>query len=155
MLLEPSEWCGCFHAWRQVDKASKWGDLEEEEEEESEEEEEDEEEDEADGGESLADGMASVASGYNSSLPSGIETPEVLNLRKGKDGAFAGPSLPRPPVLGSCTSMGGTRATLSVQRSMLFALASQPSAPVPAIVISQGVFRCHGDMQVPDYMKVP
>jgi hypothetical protein len=65
-----------------VDKTARWGDLESDEEEE-EEEEEDEEEEEAAGDEALADGLASVASGY-SSLPSGIETPEVLDLRKAK-----------------------------------------------------------------------
>lgn len=67
----------------QVDKTTKWGDLESEEEESEEEEEEEEAEDDT---ESLADGIASIASGYNSSLPSGIETPEVIDLRKGKAG---------------------------------------------------------------------
>ena len=62
---------------------TKWGDLESEEEESEEEEEEEEVEDDT---ESLADGIASIASGYNSSLPSGIETPEVIDLRKGKAG---------------------------------------------------------------------
>ena len=62
---------------------TKWGDLESEEEESEEEEEEEEPEDDT---ESLADGIASIASGYNSSLPSGIETPEVIDLRKGKAG---------------------------------------------------------------------
>ncbi|KAK9821340.1 hypothetical protein WJX81_008291 [Elliptochloris bilobata] len=64
-----------------VDKAARWGDLESDEEAESEEEEEEEEELGDEG--ALADGLASVASGY-SSLPSGIETPEVLDLRKAK-----------------------------------------------------------------------
>ena len=64
---------------------TKWGDLESEEEESEEEEEEEEPEEDT---ESLADGLASVASGYNSSLPSGIETPEVIDLRKGKAGAW-------------------------------------------------------------------
>ena len=63
---------------------TKWGDLESEEEESEEEEEEEEPEEDT---ESLADGLASVTSGYNSSLPSGIETPEVIDLRKGKAGA--------------------------------------------------------------------
>ena len=70
----------------QVDKSARWGDLESEEEEESSEEEEEEEEDEdavAVDTESLADGLTSVVSGY-SSLPSGIETPEALDLRKSK-----------------------------------------------------------------------
>ena len=73
-----------------MDKDAKWGDLESEEEESEEEEEEEEEEEGAeDDGASLADGLASVAaSGYGSSLPSGIETPEVLNLRKGTAGAW-------------------------------------------------------------------
>ena len=63
---------------------TKWGDLESEEEESEEEEEEEEPEEDT---ESLADGIASsLASGYNSSLPSGIETPEVIDLRKGKAG---------------------------------------------------------------------
>ena len=63
-----------------MDKAARWGDLESDEEVESEEE---EEEEEAGDEGALADGLASVASGY-SSLPSGIETPEVLDLRKAK-----------------------------------------------------------------------
>ena len=74
----------------QVDKAARWGDLESDEEEESEEE---EEEEEAGDEGALADGLASVASGY-SSLPSGIETPEVLDLRKAKAiGGGAQPSV--------------------------------------------------------------
>ena len=84
-----------------MDKDAKWGDLESEEEESEEEEEEEEEEEGAeDDGASLADGLASVAaSGYGSSLPSGIETPEVLDLRKGKAGARAFRLLwhPSPP----------------------------------------------------------
>ncbi len=65
-----------------------WGDLEsEEEEEESEEEEAEEDQAEVDT-ESLADGLSSVVSGY-SSLPSGLETPEALDLRKGKAGGTA------------------------------------------------------------------
>ena len=71
----------------QVDKNTHWGDLESEEEESEEEEEEEEEQAEVDI-ESLADGLTSVVSGY-SSLPSGIETPEVLDLRKGKAGGGA------------------------------------------------------------------
>ena len=67
----------------QIDKATHWGDLESEEEEESEDEME-EDQPEVDT-ESLADGLSSVVSGY-SSLPSGLETPEVLDLRKGKAG---------------------------------------------------------------------
>ena len=80
----------------QVDKMTKWGDLESEEEESEEEEEEEEPEDDT---ESLADGIASIASGYNSSLPSGIETPEVIDLRKGK----AGDLLPELFVLWRCS----------------------------------------------------
>lgn len=71
----------------QVDKNTHWGDLESEEEESSEEEEEEEQQAEVDT-ESLADGLTSVVSGY-SSLPSGIETPEVLDLRKAKAGGEA------------------------------------------------------------------
>ena len=67
-----------------MDKATRWGDLESEEEESSEEEDMDEEAAEVDT-ESLADGLSSVVSGY-SSLPSGLETPEALDLRKGKAG---------------------------------------------------------------------
>ena len=44
---------------------------------------EDEERDET---ESLADGIASVASGFASSLPSGIETPSEIDLRKTSEG---------------------------------------------------------------------
>ncbi|CAK0783418.1 hypothetical protein CVIRNUC_006617 [Coccomyxa viridis] len=76
LAVEPEE-------YELVDKMTKWGDLESEEEESEEEEEEEEPEEDT---ESLADGLASVASGYNSSLPSGIETPEVIDLRKGKAG---------------------------------------------------------------------
>ena len=93
----------------QVDKMTKWGDLESEEEESEEEEEEEEPEEDT---ESLADGIASsLASGYNSSLPSGIETPEVIDLRKGKAGGF--PSLLRglhqEPVHFAFTSTGIAR----------------------------------------------
>lgn len=67
-----------------VDKVVRWGELESEEEESSDEEEEedDEDEEERDETESLADGYASVASGFASSLPSGIETPSEVDLRK-------------------------------------------------------------------------
>lgn len=44
------------------------------------------EEEEEPGAEELADGYASVASGLASSLPSGIETPAEVDLRKGKEG---------------------------------------------------------------------
>ncbi|KAK9817729.1 hypothetical protein WJX72_001305 [[Myrmecia] bisecta] len=65
-----------------VDKVQRWGKLESEDEEEEESEEEAESDDEP-MEESLADGAASVASGY-SSLPSGIETPDTIDLRKAK-----------------------------------------------------------------------
>lgn len=72
----------------QIDKAVRWGDLESDEEESSEEEESDVEDEEAavreDDEASLADGLASV--GGVSSLPSGLETPEVIDLRKAKAG---------------------------------------------------------------------
>ena len=72
----------------QIDKAARWGDLESDEEESSEEEESEDEEEGAPGREddeaSLADGLASV--GGVSSLPSGLETPEVIDLRKAKAG---------------------------------------------------------------------
>ncbi len=71
----------------QVDKVSHWGDIESEEEE-SEEEEEDEPmgvEDAVPDDVASLDGMSSVATGV-SSLPSGLETPEVLDLRKAKAG---------------------------------------------------------------------
>ena len=74
----------------QIDKAARWGDLESDEEESSEEEEEEEEDEDAtvrgDDEESLADGLASV--GGVSSLPSGLETPEVIDLRKAKAGGM-------------------------------------------------------------------
>ncbi|KAL4438493.1 hypothetical protein ABPG77_000141 [Micractinium sp. CCAP 211/92] len=70
-----------------VDKVVRWGELESEDEE-SEEEEEEEEEDQDDS-ESLADGYASVASGFASSLPSGIETPSEVDLRKSSEAAGA------------------------------------------------------------------
>lgn len=72
----------------QIDKTARWGDLESDEEESSSEEEEEEEDEEAaardDDEASLADGLASV--GGVSSLPSGLETPEVIDLRKAKAG---------------------------------------------------------------------
>eukprot|EP00891_Asterochloris_glomerata_P003652 jgi/Astpho2/3652/Aster-07854 len=71
----------------QVDKVSHWGDIDSEEEE-SEEEEEDEPmgvEDAVPDDVASLDGMSSVATGV-SSLPSGLETPEVLDLRKAKAG---------------------------------------------------------------------
>lgn len=54
----------------------RWGDLESEEEEEEVEEESDSEA-ESEGVAPSIDGLSSVASGYGSSVPSGIETPEV------------------------------------------------------------------------------
>ncbi|KAL3134731.1 hypothetical protein ABBQ32_007731 [Trebouxia sp. C0010 RCD-2024] len=73
---------------QQIDKAARWGDLESDEEESSEEEESEDEDEEAtvrgDDEASLADGLASV--GGVSSLPSGLETPEVIDLRKAKAG---------------------------------------------------------------------
>lgn len=77
-----------FSYWVQIDKAARWGDLESDEEVSSEEEESEDEDEEAAGREddeaSLADGLASV--GGVSSLPSGLETPEVIDLRKAKAG---------------------------------------------------------------------
>ncbi|KAI7836288.1 hypothetical protein COHA_009837 [Chlorella ohadii] len=69
-----------------VDKVVRWGELESEEEESEEEEEEEEEEEDLEDTESLADGYASVASGLASSLPSGIETPAEIDLRKTSEG---------------------------------------------------------------------
>ena len=66
---------------------SHWGDIESEDEE-SEEEEEEEPmgvEDAVPDDVASLDGMSSVATGV-SSLPSGLETPEVLDLRKAKAG---------------------------------------------------------------------
>ena len=76
-----------------VDRVAKWGDLESEEEEE--EEEEDEEGADGEGGTELGEdevaaGSASVMS-LQSSLPSGVETPSVIDLRKEK-----APSAARP-----------------------------------------------------------
>ncbi|KAL4431297.1 hypothetical protein ABPG75_006553 [Micractinium tetrahymenae] len=72
-----------------VDKVVRWGELESEDEESEEEEEEEEEDEEQDDSESLADGYASVASGFASSLPSGIETPSEVDLRKSSEAAAA------------------------------------------------------------------
>ena len=47
------------------------------------------------GDEAMADGLSSVASGY-SSLPSGIETPDVLDLRKAKAAGACARSRPSP-----------------------------------------------------------
>ena len=72
----------------QIDKAARWGDLESDEDASSEEEESEDEDEQAgpreDDEASLADGLASV--GGVSSLPSGLETPEVIDLRKAKAG---------------------------------------------------------------------
>ena len=73
----------------QIDKTARWGDLESDEESSEEEEEEEEEEEAAardDDEASIADGLASV--GGVSSLPSGLETPEVIDLRKAKAGGI-------------------------------------------------------------------
>ena len=85
-----------------VDRSKHWGDLEEEEEEEEEEEggEEDEEEG-AEGAEPKADGEAAeedLDSGIASisTVPSGLETPDVLDLRKQQ---AAGPARPLFQVL--------------------------------------------------------
>ncbi|GLC45024.1 hypothetical protein PLESTB_001460500 [Pleodorina starrii] len=83
----------------EVDKETLWGVMDEVEEESSEEEEEEQEQEE-DGGQALdeeamsegiASGLASgmvsgLASGIASSLPSGIETPDTINLRKDAEG---------------------------------------------------------------------
>lgn len=71
----------------QIDKVTHWGDLESEEEEEESEEEEEMEEDGADvDSASIADGISSMVS-YNSTIPSGLDTPATqLDLRKGKAG---------------------------------------------------------------------
>ncbi len=78
----------------QIDKVARWGDLESDEDESSEEEESEDEDEEAAGRDddeaSLADGLTSV--GGVSSLPSGLETPEVIDLRKAKAGGVL-PSL--------------------------------------------------------------
>lgn len=74
----------------EVDKQSRWGELEEEEEEEEEEESEEEESEEGqeemteeEFREGLLTGITTgLASGITSSLPSGLETPEMINLRK-------------------------------------------------------------------------
>ena len=80
-----------------VDRVHRWGDLESEEEDEEEDEEEEEEEEEEGAGaearselgeEEMAAGIASIASGY-SSLPSGVETPSVIDLRKAGKAAEA------------------------------------------------------------------
>ena len=75
----------------QIDKVARWGDLESDEGESSEEEESEDEDEEAAGRDddeaSLADGLTSV--GGVSSLPSGLETPEVIDLRKAKAGGVS------------------------------------------------------------------
>jgi splicing factor 3B subunit 2 len=73
-----------------------WGEVDEESEEEEESEaEEEEEEEEADSEEEGA-GIASVASGLASSLPSGIETPAEVQLRKAAEAhAAAAPEAPK------------------------------------------------------------
>lgn len=75
-----------------IDKSAQWGELESADEE-SESEEEEEEDQQIDSA-SLADGIASgiasgitsgIASGYGSSVPSGMTTPDVVDLRKSRD----------------------------------------------------------------------
>ena len=86
----------------QVDKTTHWGDLESEEEESSDEEEEEADEQVEVDTASLADGLSSVVSGY-SSLPSGLETPEALDLRKGKAAGQQTPSPPLEPTSAACS----------------------------------------------------
>ena len=87
----------------EVDKVTSWGDLDSEAEETSDEEEEEEEQPElppeeppeepeteeetASIDESTVTGTLSVASGFASSLPSGLETPDAIDLRKASDKA--------------------------------------------------------------------
>lgn len=79
----------------ELDKETRWGEMDEEEEEESEEEESEEEDEEGMGADDyqagiqsgMASGMASDLSGITSSLPSGIETPDTVNLRKATESA--------------------------------------------------------------------
>lgn len=86
-----------------------WGELEEEEEESSEEESEEESEPESEG-EELADGTASVASGYASTLPGGLETPAEIDLRKTKElgpkQLYAVLEQKEAPVVGAGVIMG-------------------------------------------------
>ncbi len=88
ILTVASNTCAVTAKPFQIDKVARWGDLESDEEESSEEEESEDEDEEAAGREddevSLADGLTSV--GGVSSLPSGLETPEVIDLRKAKAG---------------------------------------------------------------------
>lgn len=105
---------------------TRWGDLESEEEDESEEEEEEEEEEEDT--ESLADGIASIASGYNSSLPSGIETPDVIDLRKGKAGA------PHPRSSHACCHRGHIRRTAHSRRHALRSILGFTAAAFSSLI---------------------
>ncbi len=88
VLTVASNTCADIMKPLQIDKVARWGDLESDEEESSEEEESEDEDEEAAGRDddeaSLADGLTSV--GGVSSLPSGLETPEVIDLRKAKAG---------------------------------------------------------------------
>lgn len=68
-----------------VDKMSRWGDLDSDAEESSEEEEVDEDASEGQSAmdeDAITTGTESVASGFASSLPSGVETPDMIDLRK-------------------------------------------------------------------------
>ena len=69
-----------------IDRHSRWGDLEEEEEEEESEDEVDDEAEDGEDGEELTEEQIAdgTASGFTSmaSLPSGVETPDVIDLRK-------------------------------------------------------------------------
>lgn len=122
----------------QIDKAARWGDLESDEEASSEEEESEDEDEEAtvrgDDEASLADGLASV--GGVSSLPSGLETPEVIDLRKAK----AGGELVCRYLLVSRPSPQPTR---------------HPPFPVCTIVKVCGIFRVSPSFLDPPFSQCP
>lgn len=89
--------------------------------------------------ESLADGLTSVVSGY-SSLPSGIETPEVLDLRKAKAGgglllkAEPKPLLNQLHLLSNCLLLKRITWSLQNQTAAAWRLAASLSLMQPTML---------------------
>mmetsp|Transcript_29786 Transcript_29786/g.41131 ORF Transcript_29786/g.41131 Transcript_29786/m.41131 type:complete len:587 (+) Transcript_29786:190-1950(+) len=113
-----------------IDKTTRWGDLMEEEEEESEEEDEDEDDDDETMShateEDITTGIASI-----SSIPSGVETPDTIDLRKKTGAGGEAPATQPPRALYQVleqqeTSVGG--ALMGSSHTYVVPGAGQPGA---------------------------
>ena len=143
-----------FFFFLQIDKAARWGDLESDEEASSEEEESDEEDEEAavreDDEASLADGLASV--GGVSSLPSGLETPEVIDLRKAKAGGK-----PMQQLTGGGRGGGGKRGRkgrqLTKQHSGSSVVSSQSCSCLHLPIEMQCLQGCKSSIELRTQLK--